>query len=72
MIESQDIARLQQEQKENQNRDEYIYLLDELEGALQDIFIQANRDNIETDDILEKVKLMIEDTQDIKIKIERV
>lgn len=72
MTESQDIARLRQEQKENQNRDEYIYLLDDLEGALQDLFIQANRDSIETDDILEKVKLMIEDTQDIKIKVERV
>lgn len=71
-MESNEYKQVIEEQKQEQDREEYNYLLDELEGSLQDIFIQANRDNIPTDDILEKVKLMIEDTQDIKIEIERV
>jgi len=71
-MEHNEYRQVQEENKQEQDRQEYQDLLDEFEGGLQDVLIQANKDGIVLDDILSTIKKMVEDTQDIKIKIERV
>lgn len=71
-MENNEYRQVQEEEKQDQDRQEYQNLLDEFEGGLQDLLLQANKDNITTNDILQTIKEMIEDTQDIKVKIERV
>lgn len=72
MMEYNDYKQAMNEQREEQDREDYKIVLDEFEGDIQEVLLQANKDNLELEDILEVIVKMIDDTQDIKVKIERV
>lgn len=71
-MEYNDYKQAMNEQREEQDREDYKIVLDEFEGDIQEVLLQANKDNLELEDILEVIVKMIDDTQDIKVKIERV
>lgn len=71
-MESQDYDLVREEERQEENRRIYQETLEEMTDELDNVFRQANIDDIDLDDVVQAIIEAFESANDMKIKIERV